>query len=77
LYLFDKVKHELAARHGMVVQFVDTVYLGGFCQPTNDFYKACTFHGNCIRGLQPKQDSLCRVLNDWKQYRANNTKLMD
>lgn len=75
--LFDKVKHELAARHGVAVQFVDTAYLGGFCQPTNDFYKVCTFHGNCIAGLQPKLDRLHRVLNDWKEFRAKNSKLMD
>ncbi|KAL6661516.1 hypothetical protein ACP70R_000900 [Stipagrostis hirtigluma subsp. patula] len=75
--VFDEVKRELAARHGVTVQFVDTAYLSGFCQPARDFRKVCTFHGNCVPGLQRKLDHLRQVLEDWKMFRANNTALTD
>ncbi|GJN03552.1 hypothetical protein PR202_ga21008 [Eleusine coracana subsp. coracana] len=76
-FVFDAIKHQLAARHGVAVQFVDTTYLGGFCQPTSDFSKVCTFHGNCVPGLHRKLAHLRQVLHDWKQFRANNTALQD
>ncbi|KAL6862445.1 hypothetical protein ACP4OV_016786 [Aristida adscensionis] len=75
--VFDEEKREMAARHGVTVQFVDTAYLGGFCQPARDFHKLCTFHGNCVPGLQRKLGHLRRVLDEWKQFRANNTDLTD
>ncbi|CAM0952227.1 unnamed protein product [Alopecurus aequalis] len=68
--VFDKVKNELSARHGVTVQFIDTVYLGSQCEPKVDFRNLCTFHANCIVGLDNKRRRLVRVLDDWKKFRA-------
>ncbi|TVU05808.1 hypothetical protein EJB05_48991, partial [Eragrostis curvula] len=76
-FVFDAIKHRLAERHGVAVQFVDTAYLSGFCQRSSDFRKVCTFHGNCVPGLQRKIAHLRQVLDEWKQFRANHTALTD
>ena len=69
--VFDKVKNELAARHRVTVQFVDTVYLGSQCQPRRkDFRQLCTFHANCLIGLHSKTAKLVGVLDEWKQFKA-------
>ena len=68
--VFDMVKNELAARHRLTVQFVDTVYLGSQCEPTIDFRNLCTFHANCIIGLENKRWRLVQVLDEWKKFRA-------
>ncbi|CAM0952231.1 unnamed protein product [Alopecurus aequalis] len=68
--VFDEVKHELAARHGVTVQFVDTLYLGSGCQQQIDFHQLCTFHANCLKGLDSKRGKLVQVLDDWKQFRS-------
>nr|CAB3457513.1 unnamed protein product [Digitaria exilis] len=72
--LFDKLKLELSARHGVTVQFVDTAYLGGFCdrRKGRDFNKLCTYHGNCLYGLKMKLKRLNEVFADWNKFRANN-----
>jgi hypothetical protein len=41
-FVFDQVKHLLAARNGVQAQFIDTAYLSGFCQLSKDFYWVCT-----------------------------------
>ncbi|KAL6627664.1 hypothetical protein ACP70R_031390 [Stipagrostis hirtigluma subsp. patula] len=72
-FVYDKVKHELAARHaGVAPQFVDTAYLGGFCERgrRRDFEKLCTFHGNCLVGLKTKLERLRGVLDEWKRFKA-------
>ncbi|KQJ90911.1 uncharacterized protein At4g15970 [Brachypodium distachyon] len=69
-HVFDQVKYELAAKHGMVVHFVDTAYFSGLCEPKKDFHKVCTFHANCLLGLQNKLDKLNAVLDEWKQFKA-------
>ncbi|KAM3392826.1 hypothetical protein ACQJBY_013790 [Aegilops geniculata] len=69
-FVFDQVKHELAARHGVTVQFIDTQYLSGRCEPRMDFRKLCTFHANCIIGLQYKLEYLTGVLDEWKRFKA-------
>ncbi|XP_024310762.1 uncharacterized protein At4g15970 isoform X2 [Brachypodium distachyon] len=68
-HVFEKVKDELSRRHGAAVQFVDTAYFGGFCEPKMDFRKLCTFHGNCLKGLGTKMGRLRDVLGEWKQFR--------
>ncbi|KAL6656290.1 hypothetical protein ACP70R_007116 [Stipagrostis hirtigluma subsp. patula] len=73
--LFDKLKRELAARHGVAAQFLDTAYMGGFCERRKnirDFNKLCTFHGNCLVGIKSKLSKLRGVLNDWKKFKARN-----
>ncbi|KAF8780891.1 hypothetical protein HU200_000850 [Digitaria exilis] len=70
--LFDKLKREMSARHGVAVQFVDTEYVGGFCErhKRRDFNKLCTYHGNCLVGLRTKLERLRRVLDEWKDFKA-------
>ncbi|CAM0913619.1 unnamed protein product [Alopecurus aequalis] len=68
--VFDMVKNELAERHGVTVQFVDTAYLGSQCEPKMDFHNLCTFHANCIIGLDNKQWRLVQVLDEWKKFKA-------
>ena len=82
-YVFDKVKRELSLQHHVTVHFIDTAYIGGFCQPKKDFLRLCTFHGNCLRGLSLKLERLRGILDEWKQFKiararqqqeaANNT----
>ncbi|CAN6282960.1 unnamed protein product [Urochloa humidicola] len=71
-FVFDQVKRELSARHGVRVQFVDTAYLSGFCELSKDFRKVCTVHANCLIGLKDKLAKLAGVLDEWKQFRATN-----
>ncbi|RLN32814.1 uncharacterized protein C2845_PM03G02410 [Panicum miliaceum] len=70
--LFDKLKRELSAAHGVAAQFVDTDYLGGFCErrKRRDFNKLCTYHGNCLVGLRTKLERLRGVLDEWKEFKA-------
>ncbi|OEL12548.1 Uncharacterized protein BAE44_0026433 [Dichanthelium oligosanthes] len=77
--LFDQLKRELSARHGVAAQFVDTAYLGGFCdrRKGRDFNKLCTYHGNCLVGLKSKLEKLTGVLDEWNEFRANNAALTD
>ncbi|KAK3130485.1 hypothetical protein QOZ80_6BG0494040 [Eleusine coracana subsp. coracana] len=83
-FVFDRVKHALAKRHGVRVQFVDTAYLSGFCELRKDFYRVCTVHGNCLVGLKTKLEKLTEVLDEWKEFRdkaarmgSNTTALTD
>ncbi|CAN6380717.1 unnamed protein product [Urochloa humidicola] len=72
-YVFDREKYVLPGRHGLLVQFVDTAYLSGFCELSKDFNKVCTVHANCLVGLKDKLEKLTEVLAEWKQFRANTT----
>jgi hypothetical protein len=82
-FVFDKVKRELSARHGVTVQFVDTAYLGTFCDRgrRRDWHKLCTFHANCVIGLEAKLEKLRGVLDEWQRFKAkagpNGTALTD
>lgn len=73
-YVFDKVKQELSQRSGASVQFIDTAFFGGFCQPKKDFRRLCTFHGNCLIGLKLKLGRLRGVLDEWKKFRIAELK---
>ncbi|KAF8712087.1 hypothetical protein HU200_028923 [Digitaria exilis] len=79
--VFEKLKHQLTARLGVTLQFVDTAYLGTFCDRhrRRDFNKLCTFHANCLVGLRPKVEMLRRVLDEWRQFvkASNSTALTD
>jgi hypothetical protein len=68
-YVIEKEKKVLPARHGLVMQFVDTAYLSGFCELSKDFNKVCTVHANCLVGLKSKLAKLTEVLAEWKQFR--------
>ncbi|CAO2142711.1 unnamed protein product [Urochloa humidicola] len=70
--VFQKVKHVLPTQHGLLVQFVDTAYLTGFCELSKDFNKVCTVHANCLGGLKTKLEKLTDVLDEWKQFREKD-----
>ena len=40
------------------MRFFDTLYFGGFCQPSKDFNQVCTMHANCCVGLDNKVNDL-------------------
>ncbi|KAM3372873.1 hypothetical protein ACQJBY_019662 [Aegilops geniculata] len=69
-FVFGEVKKELSARHGVTVMLIDTVYFSGVCENKKNFYEVCTYHANCLIGLQKKIDTLAGVLDEWKQFRA-------
>ena len=62
---------ELSLRHRVTVQFVDTAYLGCQCEPKKNFHRLCTFHATCLIGLHNKTENLVGVLDEWKQFKAN------
>ncbi|CAL5073459.1 unnamed protein product [Urochloa decumbens] len=82
-FVFEQVKRELGERHGVTVQFVDTAYLGTFCErgKRKDWRKLCTFHANCVIGLQAKLETLRGVLDEWQRFKAkagpNGTAITD
>ncbi|VAH40902.1 unnamed protein product [Triticum turgidum subsp. durum] len=49
---------------------IDTVYFSGVCENKKNFYEVCTYHANCLIGLQKEIDTLAGVLDEWKQFRA-------
>uniref|UniRef100_K3ZMQ5 Nucleotide-diphospho-sugar transferase domain-containing protein n=1 Tax=Setaria italica TaxID=4555 RepID=K3ZMQ5_SETIT len=67
--VLEQVKHVLPAQHGLLVQFMDTAYLTGFCELSKNFNKVCTLHGNCLPGLKMKLGKLTEVLEEWKQLK--------
>ncbi|CAM0907982.1 unnamed protein product [Alopecurus aequalis] len=71
-FVFGKVKHELAARHGMTVQLVDSTYFHSKCEEWKkiNFHEVCTFHADCLLGVQNKIIKLHAVLDEWKQFKA-------
>ncbi|XBI88016.1 hypothetical protein VPH35_026025 [Triticum aestivum] len=42
----------------------------GVCENKKNFYEVCTYHANCLIGLQKEIDTLAGVLDEWKQFRA-------
>jgi hypothetical protein len=77
--LIQKLARDLAVAHGVTAQFVDTAYLGGFCERKKkvmDFNKLCTFHANCLVGLKTKLERLRGVLDQWKKFKASNTTVL-
>ncbi|XP_072990912.1 uncharacterized protein At4g15970-like isoform X1 [Typha latifolia] len=68
--VFNKIKHELVAKIPVKMQFVDTKYLGGFCNYGKDLNEIRTMHSNCCVGLQAKLHDLHMILDEWKNYTA-------
>ncbi|CAA7020946.1 unnamed protein product [Microthlaspi erraticum] len=58
---------------GINMRFFDTVYFGGFCQPSRDINVVNTMHANCCIGLENKVNNLKAALEDWKRYVSLNT----
>lgn len=61
---FDPFIHEI----GLKIEFLDTSYFGGFCQPSKDLNRVCTMHANCCAGLDNKVHDLKIMLDDWRNY---------
>ncbi|MCO5575912.1 hypothetical protein L7F22_029719 [Adiantum nelumboides] len=70
--VFDKIKQDKDLEEiGIRMRFLDTKYISGFCQPSDDLEKVVTMHANCCFGLQNKLDDLGRILADWNRYRLS------
>lgn len=69
--VLNKIKRDDAlAEIGLRVEFLDTKYISGFCEPSHDFEKVVTMHANCCYGLQNKLDDLRQILADWRKFRS-------
>lgn len=55
---------------GIKMRFLDTVYFGGFCEPSKDFNLVCTMHANCCVGLENKVYDLRILLEDWSKFKS-------
>ncbi|KAK6137171.1 hypothetical protein DH2020_029096 [Rehmannia glutinosa] len=67
--VLNKIKYDPFVREiGLGIKFLDTVYFGGFCQPSKDLNLVCTMHANCCAGLDNKIHDLRILLDDWKNY---------
>ncbi|KAL1205268.1 hypothetical protein V5N11_011551 [Cardamine amara subsp. amara] len=72
--VFNFIKNDdFIEKLGMKIRFFDTVYFGGFCQPSRDINVVNTMHANCCIGLDNKVNHLKAALEDWKQYLSLNT----
>ncbi|CAD6334971.1 unnamed protein product [Miscanthus lutarioriparius] len=68
--VFNLIKHEMAPKLDLAIQFLDTAYISGFCQLSKDLNKICTLHANCCVGLGAKLHDLRGVLDVWRNYTA-------
>lgn len=65
-------KHPFIREIGLQIRFLDTVYFGGFCEPSKDLNVVCTMHANCCVGLWKKVHDLNLVLEDWSNFLSLN-----
>lgn len=70
-FVFNEIKHELVAKFGVRIKFLDTAYVSGFCQLGKDLNKVCTVHATCCIGLDNKLYDLRGVIEDWKNYTSH------
>ncbi|OAY80452.1 uncharacterized protein At4g15970-like [Ananas comosus] len=70
-FVFNEIKHELVAKFGVQIKFLDTAYVSGFCQLGKDLNKVCTVHATCCIGLNNKLYDLRGVIEDWKNYTSH------
>ncbi|ESQ55371.1 hypothetical protein EUTSA_v10025491mg [Eutrema salsugineum] len=72
--VFNLIKNKhFIEKLGIKMRFFDTVYFGGFCQPSRDINVVNTMHANCCIGLDNKVNNLKAALEDWKLYVSLNT----
>ncbi|KAF8390626.1 hypothetical protein HHK36_025153 [Tetracentron sinense] len=70
-YVFEIIKHaKIVKRLGLQINYLDTAYFGGFCQPSKNMSKVCTMHANCCVGIERRLHDLRLVLDDWKNFSA-------
>ncbi|KAL2936630.1 hypothetical protein RDABS01_028613 [Bienertia sinuspersici] len=71
--VLNKIKNDAFLKQlGIKFRFLDTVYFGGFCEPSKDFNKVCTMHANCCVGLSKKIADLQTTIKVWKNYLSSN-----
>ncbi|KAF7076303.1 hypothetical protein CFC21_080974 [Triticum aestivum] len=66
--VFNMMKKRMVKKLGLRVQYLDPVYVGGFCRYGKDLGKIVTMHANCCVGIDNKIRDLKGVLDDWKNY---------
>ncbi|KAL5726874.1 hypothetical protein ACHQM5_000122 [Ranunculus cassubicifolius] len=67
--VFEIIKHEpIVANSGLRIKYFDTMYFGGFCEPSRDLNKVRTMHANCCVGIERKIYDLRLILDDWKNF---------
>ncbi|GJM92055.1 hypothetical protein PR202_ga08482 [Eleusine coracana subsp. coracana] len=67
--VLNEIKHDLVAKRGLRIQFLDTEHNAGFCNNTRDFNTLYTMHANCCVGLGAKLHDLGNLLKEWQAYR--------
>ncbi|KAJ3681251.1 hypothetical protein LUZ60_015740 [Juncus effusus] len=67
-YVLNRIKVEYVKRFKVRMQFITTMYTGGFCEMSKDITKVCTVHANCCVGINTKLNDLKIILEDWKKY---------
>ncbi|XP_010536714.1 PREDICTED: uncharacterized protein At4g15970 [Tarenaya hassleriana] len=76
--VFNFIKNDpFVVQLGIKMRFFDTVYFGGFCQPSRDINVVNTMHANCCIGLDNKVKYLRVVLDDWRRYLSENATVSD
>ncbi|KAK9278451.1 hypothetical protein L1049_028016 [Liquidambar formosana] len=70
--VLNKIKYDpFITKIGLKMRFLNTIYFGGFCEPSKDFNLVCTMHANCCYGLDSKVHDLKIVLEDWRKYMSS------
>ncbi|KAI3892958.1 hypothetical protein MKW92_005878 [Papaver armeniacum] len=54
----------------LTIRFLNTIYFGGFCEPSKDLSQVCTMHANCCMGVDAKIHDLGVLLDDWRNYKS-------
>ncbi|GAB2300444.1 hypothetical protein Dimus_034487 [Dionaea muscipula] len=76
--VLNKIKHDpFIKKIGLKMRFLDTLYFGGFCQPSRDFNQVCTMHANCCVGLDNKIHDLTQVLQAWQAFLSRSSSSQD
>ncbi|GAB2298825.1 hypothetical protein Dimus_032902 [Dionaea muscipula] len=76
--VLNKIKHNPFIKNiGLKMRFLDTLYFGGFCQPSRDFNQVCTMHANCCKGLENKVRDLNLALQTWQTFMSRSSSCRD
>ncbi|KAJ3681252.1 hypothetical protein LUZ60_015741 [Juncus effusus] len=69
-YVLNQIKLDYVKRFKVRMQFIKTLYTGGFCEMSKDIKKVCTVHATCCVGIPAKLNDLRIILEDWKKYKS-------
>jgi Nucleotide-diphospho-sugar transferase len=70
--VFEAIKADVVSQMKLQLQFLDTTYIGTFCQLSHDLNKICTLHANCCIGLGNKLQDLRGAFDVWKNFTAKS-----